>query len=359
MISIEHISQSLHEALSASLNSTLVLLIEMVIAGVLVIALFAVLGLVLVFMERKVSAYIQIRLGPNRVGYQGFAQTAADTLKLLIKEGLTPDGADKFLFNLAPLVVMVVAMLIMAPIAFTKGFQLWDINIGVLYVSAVSSISVIGILMAGWASNNKYSMLGAMRSGAQIVSYELSAGLSVITIVILVGSLSINDIIASQQNGWWIFKGHIPVMISFIIFVIAVTAETNRAPFDLAEAESELTAGFHTEYSGMRFAFFFLAEYVNIFVVCAIGATLFFGGWMPFHIGSWEAFNHVMDFIPGIVWFFGKIFSLIFLIMWFRWTFPRLRIDQLLNLEWKYLLPIAMFNLLLTTLMAITGFYFK
>ncbi|MFN8323799.1 MAG: NADH-quinone oxidoreductase subunit NuoH [Chitinophagales bacterium] len=359
MLSIEHISQSLHETLSASLNSTLVLLIEMAIAGVLVISLFAVLGLVLVFMERKVSAYMQIRLGPNRVGYKGFAQTAADTLKLLIKEGLTPDGADKFLFNLAPLLVIVVAMLIMAPIAFTKGFQLWDINIGVLYVSAVSSVSVIGILMAGWASNNKYSLLGAMRSGAQIVSYELSAGLSVITIVILVGSLSINDIIASQQNGWWIFKGHIPALISFVIFIIAVTAETNRAPFDLAEAESELTAGFHTEYSGMKFALFFLAEYVNIFIVCSIAATIFLGGWMPFHVGNLEAVNRVFDFIPGIVWFFSKVFFLIFLIMWFRWTFPRLRIDQLLNLEWKYLLPIAMFNLLLTTIIAITGFYFK
>lgn len=359
MISIEHITQSLHETLSASLNATAVLLIEMAMAGVLVISLFAVLGLVLVFMERKVSAYMQIRLGPNRVGYKGMAQTAADTLKLLIKEGLTPDGADKFLFNFAPLLVIIVAMLIMAPIAFTKGFQLWDINIGVLYVTSVSSVSVIGILMAGWASNNKYSLLGAMRSGAQIVSYELSAGLSVITIVIFTGSLSINDIIASQQNGWWIFKGHIPAFISFVIFIIAVTAETNRAPFDLAEAESELTAGFHTEYSGMKFALFFLAEYVNIFIVCAIGATLFFGGWMPFHIGNWEVFNHVMDFIPGIVWFFTKVFALIFLIMWFRWTFPRLRIDQLLNLEWKYLLPIAMFNLLLTTLIAITGFYFK
>lgn len=358
MISIEHISQLLHETLSASLNPTLTILIEMAIVGVLVISLFAVLGLVLVFMERKVSAYMQIRLGPNRVGYKGVAQTAADTLKLLIKEGLTPDGADKFLFNLAPLLVIVVAMLIMAPIAFTKGFQMWDINIGVLYVSAVSSVSVIGILMAGWASNNKYSLLGAMRSGAQIVSYELSAGLSIITIVIFVGSLSISDIIVSQQNGWWIFKGHIPALISFVIFIIAVTAETNRAPFDLAEAESELTAGFHTEYSGMKFALFFLAEYVNIFIVCSIGATLFLGGWMPFHIGSWDSFNHVMDFIPGMVWFFGKVFFLIFVIMWFRWTFPRLRIDQLLNLEWKYLLPIAMFNLLLTTLVAIMGWYF-
>ena len=194
-------------------------------------------------------------------------------------------------------------MLIMAPIAFTKGLQMWDLNIGVLYVSAVSSISVIGILMAGWASNNKYSLLGAMRSGAQIVSYELSAGLAILTIVILTESLQISKIVESQQNGWWIFKAHIPAVIAFVIFIIAVTAETNRAPFDLAEAESELTAGFHTEYSGMRFALFFLAEYVNIFIVCAIGSTLFLGGWMPFHIGHWskfaDMFNHVMDFIPG------------------------------------------------------------
>ena len=194
-----------------------------------------------------------------------------------MKEGLTPDGADKFLFNLAPFIVMIVAMLLLAPIAFAKDFQMWDINIGVLYVSAISSISVIGILMAGWASNNKYSLLGAMRSGAQIVSYELSAGLSILSIVVLTGSLSITISFIRRQDGWWIFKGHIPVIIAFVIFIIAVTAETNRAPFDLAEAESELTAGFHTEYSGMKFALFFLAEYVNVFIVCAIGATLFLG----------------------------------------------------------------------------------
>ena len=358
MPSFENITNSINAWLNNTFNSTIALLLEFVIVGLSVITLFAVLGLVLVFMERKVSAYMQIRLGPNRVGFKGMLQTVADTLKLAVKEGLTPDGADKFLFNLAPFVVMIVAMLIMAPIPFAKGFQMWDLNIGVLYVTAVSSVSVIGILMAGWASNNKYSLLGAMRSGAQIVSYELSAGLSVISIIVLTGSLQISDIIESQRDGWWIFKGHIPAIISFVIFIIAVTAETNRAPFDLAEAESELTAGFHTEYSGMKFALFFLAEYVNIFIVCSIGAILFLGGWMPLHIGSWEGFNHVMDYIPSSIWFMGKVFFLIFVIMWFRWTFPRLRIDQLLNLEWKYLLPISLFNLLLMTVVAIEGWHF-
>ncbi|MFI5171600.1 MAG: NADH-quinone oxidoreductase subunit NuoH [Chitinophagales bacterium] len=334
------------------------LLIEFIVVGTLCIGLFAVLGLVLIMMERKVSAYMQVRLGPNRVGPKGMFQTLADTLKLLVKEGLTPTGSDRFLFNLAPFVVMIAAMLALAPLAFAKNFGIWDINIGVLYISAVSSIGVIGILMAGWASNNKYSLLGAMRSGAQIVSYELSAGLSILTVVIFAGDLSVSKIIESQQDGWWLFKGHIPVIIAFVIFIVAVTAETNRAPFDLAEAESELTAGFHTEYSGMKFALFFLAEYVNIFIVCALGATLFLGGWMPLHIGNWQGFNHVMDYIPSSLWFIGKTFFLIFVIMWFRWTFPRLRIDQLLNLEWKYLLPISMFNLLLATFIAIEGWYF-
>jgi NADH-quinone oxidoreductase subunit H len=339
-------------------NPTMALAIECVIVILLSISLFAILGLVLVLMERKVAAHIQIRLGPNRVGPGGMFQTVADTLKLIMKEGLVPDKADKFLFNLAPFIVMMVAMLLLAPVAFARGIQIWDINIGVLYISAISSISVIGILMAGWSSNNKYAMLGAMRSGAQIVSYELSAGFSVLCIVVLSGSLRISDIIAAQENGWWIFKGHIPVLISFVIFIIAVTAETNRAPFDLAEAESELTAGFHTEYSGMRFALFFLAEYINIFIVCAIGATLYLGGWMPLHIAHWEGFNHIMDYIPSSIWFMGKTFALILLIMWFRWTFPRLRVDQLLTLEWKYLLPIGLFNLLLVAIIAIMGWHF-
>ena len=358
MFSLEGITTNVQDWLLMKFNPTMALAIECVMVILLSISLFAILGLVLVLMERKVAAHIQIRLGPNRVGPGGMFQTVADTLKLIMKEGLTPDKADKFLFNLAPFVVMMVGMLLLAPIAFAKNFQIWDINIGVLYISSVSSLSVIGILMAGWASNNKYSLLGAMRSGAQIVSYELSAGFAVLTIVVLTGSLQISEIVNAQQNGWWIFKGHIPAVIAFVLYIIAVTAETNRAPFDLAEAESELTAGFHTEYSGMRFALFFLAEYINIFIVCAIGATLFFGGWMPLHIGNWEAFNHIMDYIPSSVWFMGKTFFLIFLIMWFRWTFPRLRVDQLLNLEWKYLLPISLFNLLLVAVIAILGWHF-
>lgn len=358
MFSIEFLTQWLHTFLGSLLGEPWVMLIEMFLIAIFAIALFAALGLILVYLERKVSAVIQIRRGPNRVGPWGLFQTAADTLKLVIKESFMPDGADRLLYQIAPFIVMITAMLLLAPIPFARNVQIWDMNIGVFFITAVSSLSVIGILMAGWASNNKYSLLGAMRSGAQIVSYELSAGMAVLSVIVLTGSLQVSDIIASQENGWWILKGHVPMWIAFVIYVIAVTAETNRAPFDLAEAESELTGGFHTEYAGIRFAFFFLAEYINIFIVCAIGATLFLGGWMPFHIGGWVGFNHVMDYIPSSFWFFGKTFFLIFLMMWFRWTFPRLRIDQLLNLEWKYLLPISMFNLLLTTLIAIKGWHF-
>src|SRR6188474_1050497 len=248
MWSLENIANIIHEWLYATFGGTWAMLLEFTIIGVCIIGLFAMLGLVLIMMERKVSSWMQLRLGPNRVGPVGMFQTVADTLKLIVKEGMTPDGADKLLFNLAPFIVMIIAMVVMAPLMFAKGLQIWDINIGVLFFASVSSVSVIGVLMAGWASNNKYSLLGAMRSGAQIVSYELSAGFAILAIVILTGDLKISSIVDSQANGWWIFKGHIPVIIAFVIFIIAVTAETNRAPFDLAEAESELTAGFHTEY---------------------------------------------------------------------------------------------------------------
>jgi len=219
-------------------------------------------------------------------------------------------------------------------------------------------MGVVGILIAGWASNNKYSMIGAMRSGAQIVSYELSVGLSLVTIVVLAGSLQLSTIVESQRDGWFLFTGHIPAVIAFLVFLVAATAETNRGPFDLAEAESELTAGFHTEYSGIKFAFFFLAEYMNMFIVASIAATIFLGGWMPFHVGGWEAFNNIMDYLPPVFWYIGKTAFIIFIMMWFKWTFPRLRIDQLLTLEWKYLLPINLVNILVMAFVVLMGWHF-
>ena len=338
-------------------NDLFVLLSDLVLSGVVLLVFLVLLCFFLGYMERKVAGFIEIRLGPNRVGPKGSFQIVADTVKLLMKEGITPASSDKFLFHLAPMIVVTASMLAVAPIAFAKQLQLWDISIGVLYVSSVSSIAVIGILMAGWSSYNKYSLLGAMRSGAQIVSYELSIGLSLISIVILTGSLRMSDIVMSQSNGWWLFKGHIPVIISFVIFLIASTAEINRAPFDLTEAEQELTGGYHTEYSGMKFAMFLLAEYINLFIVSAIAAAIFLGGWMPLHIGNITWFNSAMDWIPSSFWFMGKTLVIVFIIMQFRWTFPRLRIDQLLNLEWKYLLPISMVNTILVTIMAIMGWH--
>ena len=239
-----------------------------------------------------------------------------------------------------------------------KGMEVLDFNVGIFFVMAASSIGVVGILLAGWSSNSKYSLIGAMRSGAQIISYELSAGLSILTMVVLTGTMQISEIVGGQADGWLIFKGHIPAIIAFIIYLIASNAECNRGPFDLPEAESELTAGYHTEYSGMHFGFFYLAEYLNLFIVSAIAATVFLGGWMPLHIPGLDGFNMVMDYIPGLIWFFAKAFFVVFLMMWMRWTFPRLRIDQILKLEWKYLVPISMVNLLLMALVATFGLHF-
>ncbi len=331
---------------------------EMVIVGVLILLFYAVVGLFLVYAERKVCAFMQNRLGPNRVGPFGLFQTIADLIKLLFVELIPIKNADKFLFNLAPFIVIIASFMAIAAIPFANGLHAIDLNIGVLYVVAVSSMGVIGVLLAGWSSNNKYSLIGAMRSGAQIVSYELSVGLALITIVILAGSMQLSEIVEAQRNGWFIFTGHIPAFIAFIIFLISSTAETNRGPFDLAEAESELTAGYHTEYSGIKFAFFFLAEYINMFIVASIAATVFLGGWMPFHVGNWEGFNNVMDFIPPFIWYIGKTAFVIFLMMWFKWTFPRLRIDQLLTLEWKYLLPINLVNVLIMAFLVLMGWHF-
>ena len=334
------------------------LVVEMTIIGLVVLVFYALVGLFLVYAERKVCAFMQNRVGPNRVGPYGFFQTIADLFKLLMKELVYIKNADRLLFNIAPFIVICASFMAIAAIPFAKGLHAIDFDIGVLYVIAVSSLGVVGILLAGWSSNNKYSLIGAMRSGAQIVSYELSVGLSLVTIIILAGTMQFSAIVEGQADGWFIFKGHIPAFIAFIVFLIASTAETNRGPFDLAEAESELTAGFHTEYSGIKFAFFFLAEYMNMFIVSALGATVFLGGWMPFHIGNWEGFNQIMDYIPSAVWFFSKTFFIILIIMWFKWTFPRLRIDQLLTLEWKYLLPISLFNIVLIAFIVLMGWHF-
>ena len=246
----------------------------------------------------------------------------------------------------------------LAAIPYAKGLHAIDFNIGIFYILAVSSMSVVGVLLAGWSSNSKYSLIGAMRSGAQIVSYELSIGLALITIVILSGTMQLSEIVEAQRTGWFIFKGHIPAVIAFVIYVISSTAEINRGPFDMAEAESELTAGYHTEYSGIKFAFFYLAEYINMFIVASIAATMFLGGWMPFHIGNLEGFNMVMDCIPPFIWYIGKTFVIVWIIMLFKWTFPRLRIDQLLTLEWKYLLPINLVNVLIMAFLVLKGWHF-
>ena len=330
---------------------------ELLIIGVVVLAFYALVGLFPIYAERKVCAFMQNRLGPNRLGPYGIFQTIADMFKLLFDEIIPIKNSDKILFNLAPYIVIIASFLTLGALPFAKGLQAVDLNIGIFYVIAISSMSVVGVLLAGWSSNNKYSLIGAMRSGAQIVSYELSVGLSVITIVVLAGTMQLSEIVEAQRWGWFVFTGHIPAFIAFIIFLVASTAEINRGPFDLAEAESELTAGFHTEYSGIKFAFFFLAEFINMFIVSGVAVTLFLGGWMPLHKYGWDGFNMVMDFIPPIFWFFGKVAVVIFTIMWFKWTFPRLRIDQLLKLEWNYLLPINLFNLLLMAFIVLMGWH--
>lgn len=344
--------------LRASMSAGWAQFTELVLIGLVFLIFYALLGLFMVYAERKVCAFVQNRLGPNRVGPFGIFQTIADLIKLLMKELIPVKNADTLLFNVAPFIVIIASFMAIAAIPFSKGLHAIDFNIGIFYVIAVSSLGVVGILLAGWSSNSKYSLIGAMRSGAQVISYELSVGLSLLTIVVFSGTMQLSGIVESQADGWWIFKGHIPAVIAFIVFLIASTAETNRGPFDLAEAESELTAGFHTEYSGIKFAFFFLAEYMNMFIVASIAVTVFLGGWMPLHFGMDNGFNHVMDFIPPFIWFFAKTFAVIFIMMLFKWTFPRLRIDQLLTLEWKYLLPVNLVNLVLVAFLTLKGWHF-
>lgn len=332
--------------------------IECVGVGLALLLVYSLLALFYIWYERKLCAAFQCRLGPNRVGPWGLLQSFADMFKMLIKELISLNHVDKFLFALAPYLVILASMLAFAVLPWGNGLQVINFNIGIFFLIAVSSIGVLGILLAGWSSNNKFTLIGAMRSGAQMVSYELSIGLSVLTMVAFAGTMNVVEIVEAQDNLWFIFSGHIPAIIAFVIYMIAGTAETNRGPFDLPEAESELTAGYHTEYSGIHFGFFYLAEYLNLFIVSGVAALLFFGGWMPFHIPGWDGFNEVMNYIPSVVWFIGKAIVLSFVIIWFKWTFPRLRIDQLLSLEWKYLLPINLFNLVLMVLVIVYNFHF-
>ncbi len=320
-------------------------------------ALVTLSGLVLIYVERKLAAHFQCRLGPMRVGWHGIFQTVADAVKLLLKEDVIPEKADKAMHLLAPFLSMMATVMVLGVLPYSPILQITDINIGVLFVTAVSGFGVMGILLGGWSSNNKWSMVGAMRAGAQIISYEISATLALLVVVLFSGSLSLAEIVQSQDAGWWIWRANGVGFVSFIIFVIAVTAEINRTPFDIPEGESELAAGFHTEYSGLRFSFFFLAEFINMFVVSGMTATLFLGGWMPFHIGAWAGFNGFMDLIPPVLWFTGKTSVVIFLIMWFRWTFPRLRVDQLMYLEWKVLLPIGFVNLFAAAVVVLYNLY--
>ncbi|RHW37201.1 NADH-quinone oxidoreductase subunit NuoH [Neobacillus notoginsengisoli] len=305
------------------------------------VLLLVVLGFVTygILAERKVMGFMQLRHGPNQVGGRwGLLQTVADVLKLLLKEDIIPKVADRPLFILAPVIAFAPSFMVLAAIPFTDKLQFADIGVGLLYYIAISGITTLGMVTGGWASNNKYALLGGARAAAQMISYEIPLVMSVLGIILLTGSLNLNDIVYAQQNGWYILLQPI----AFIVFMIASVAELNRTPFDLPEGESELVAGYHVEYSGFRWAFFMLAEYVYLFAMAALTTVLFLGGWLPP--------LSVLDFIPGAVWFSLKFSVIVFILIWFRVTFPRFRADKLMEFGWKVLLPVALANVFLTAL---------
>ncbi|AVM73446.1 NADH-quinone oxidoreductase subunit H [Magnetospirillum gryphiswaldense MSR-1] len=294
----------------------------------------------LTYAERKVIGAIQLRKGPNVVGPFGLLQPLADGAKLFLKETIFPSGANKVVFVIAPMLTFILALIAWAVIPFDQGWVVADINVGVLYLFAISSLGVYGIIMSGWASNSKYAFLGGMRSAAQMVSYEVSMGLVIISVLITVGSLNLSDIVLKQKDTVWFIIPHFPM---FIIFVVSILAETNRAPFDLAESESELVAGYNVEYSAMTFALFFLGEYANMILMSAMTTVLFLGGWLPpMDIAP-------LNWIPGIIWFALKICAVLFIFLWVRATFPRYRYDQLMRLGWKIFLPFSLFWVVLTS----------
>jgi NADH-quinone oxidoreductase subunit H len=331
--------------------------VNALIALALTTVFVSLTALFLVWMERKVCARFQLRLGPNRVGPFGLLQTLADGLKLFLKESFMPREADFFVYHLAPLIPITSSFMVFCVLPFDHNIQIADPQGGLVYLAAFLGMGVFGVLLAGWASNNKYSLLGALRSGAQMIAYEISYVLCLLLIVLASGSASTRDIVLAQQGtvlDWWLFKLPGCGALGFIIFIISSTAELHRAPFDIAEAESELTGGFHTEYSGMGFSMFFLSEYANLFVASGLGATLFLGGFLAPQFG-FGPLDRALELVPGCVWFMLKVYGLVYLYMWLRWTFPRLRVDQLMSLEWKFLLPVALGNLAVAAVLVALG----
>ncbi|KRF33951.1 NADH-quinone oxidoreductase subunit NuoH [Paenibacillus sp. Soil787] len=308
-----------------------------------IVMLMLVLGFVTyaIYFERKVIGWMQMRIGPNRTGPFGLLQSVADVFKLLIKEDTIPKKAERELFILAPVITFIPSFTIIATIPFSDRMFNANLNVGLLFYVALTGISTIGIILGGWASNNKYALLGGMRSAAQMISYEVPLVISVIGVIMMTGSLNLHTIVDHQTGGFWHWN-FIPQILGFIIFVIAGVSELNRTPFDLPEAESELVAGYHVEYSGFRFAFFMLSEYVYVFVIASLTSLIFLGGWhSPFPF---------LDFIPGIIWFLLKFSSVVFFLFWLRATLPRVRVDQLMGFGWKVLLPLALVNMLITAI---------
>jgi len=324
----------------------------MVVAAAIILGFILFAVLYLIYGLRKIMGWIQARIGPNRVGWEGLAQTIADALKLLTKEDIIPKNADKWPFIAAPIISFVPAYMVYLVIPFGKGngWIAQDLNIGILYVVAVLAIPIIGIITAGWSSNNKWSLLGAFRAAAQIISYDIPLVLAMVPAVMLAGTMSMQGIVHAQQGAWFgVFPKWFIVSqgLGFVIYLIAALAESNMTPFDIMEAESELVAGFNTEYSGMKFAFFFLAEFASMFTVSAIAVTLFFGGWLPIH--------PALSFIPPVIWFLGKTAVFIFVIMWIRSTLPRVRVDQLMSFGWKVLIPLSLLNIVWTGILVLLG----